>query len=215
MKRELDFFTIDGFPGWNQDWFTDWSMYHGGCGAVTACELCIQLARRFGDAALCPCNPSHPTREEFLAFSKVMKPYLSPRCQGIDTLDIYLFGLLWFWRDTGVRTFRAEGLSATRPWEEAREALRKSLDDGIPVPFLLLNHRDPKMKDLQWHWFNLVGYEDLPGDFLVKLVTYGEFHWLSLPALWDTGYGKKGGLILAQRCEDPGPGPEPRWRLRS
>ena len=43
--KELNYFIIDGAIGWNQDWFKEWWMNKGGCAAVTACDLCLYLAR--------------------------------------------------------------------------------------------------------------------------------------------------------------------------
>ena len=34
MKKELDYFTIEGCYGGNQDWFTNIVMNVGGCGAA-------------------------------------------------------------------------------------------------------------------------------------------------------------------------------------
>ena len=53
MKNELDYIQIEDGLGGNQDWFPEWDMYHGGCAAVTACDLCIYLALR-EDAASTP-----------------------------------------------------------------------------------------------------------------------------------------------------------------
>ena len=65
----------------------------GGCGAVTACDLCIYLAREYGWKQLYPYDPEHVSREDYIAFSRIMKPYLRPRMSGIDTLEIYMDGL--------------------------------------------------------------------------------------------------------------------------
>lgn len=186
---------MDGALGWNQNWFTDWSMYDGGCAAVTACDLCIYLARQKHLSALYPYDPKHPAKEEYLAFSKRMKPYLKPRWQGIDTLELHLSGLSAYWRDIGVFSLHGEGLSGNASWKQARELIRKQVDSGILVPCLLLYHKSVTLKDFQWHWFNLAGYEEFDGEFYVKAVTYGSFYWLNLQELWNTGYRSKGGLI--------------------
>ena len=49
MKKELDYFTIEGCYGGNQDWFTNIVMNVGGCGAGTACVSCIYLAKYISD----------------------------------------------------------------------------------------------------------------------------------------------------------------------
>ena len=41
------------------------------------------------------------------------------------------------------------------------------------------------------------GYDEKPdGRFMVKAVTYGGYEWLDFAKLWNTGYKRKGGLIL-------------------
>lgn len=192
---ELDYFSIDGSLGWNQNWFTDWSMYDGGCAAVTACDLCIHLARRKEFSALYPYDPVRPTKKEYLAFSEQMKPYLRPRWQGIDTLELYLSGLSAYWHDVGISSLYGEELPGTVPWQQARELVRRQIDSGIPVPCLLLYHKSIALKDFQWHWFHLAGYEEFDGAFYVKAVTYGSFYWLDMQELWNTGHRRKGGLI--------------------
>ena len=54
MKKELDYFMIDGEFGGNQDWFTNIVMNVGGCGAATACDSCIYLAKYKGMKELYP-----------------------------------------------------------------------------------------------------------------------------------------------------------------
>lgn len=74
LMNELNYFTIDGAIGWNQDWFKEWWMNKGGCAAVTACDLCLYLAREKGLAALYPFDAAHPRKEDYLLFSDIMSP---------------------------------------------------------------------------------------------------------------------------------------------
>ncbi len=63
MKQEknIDYFQIEGTPGGNQEWCTDFWMYLGGCGALAACDLSICLARNYGLKKCYPrrCIKSH------------------------------------------------------------------------------------------------------------------------------------------------------------
>lgn len=170
-------------------------MYGGGCGAVTACDLCIQLARQFGINILYPYDAHRVTRQDYRKFSNIMKPYLHPRWQGIDTLELYLDGLSAYWHSVGVYSLKGSGLPGTASWHETREFIRDRVDAGIPVPCLLLYHKSRAFKDFEWHWFNLAGYEELDNAFYVQAITYGRFHWLNLQKLWDTGQRRRGGLI--------------------
>lgn len=195
MKKELKYFTIDGALGWNQNWFKDKSMYLGGCGAVTACDLCIYLAREKGFSSLYPYDENQLNKQEYVEFSKIMKKYLAPRWTGIDTLEIYIKGFSNYLGDIGESSLKVEGLSASVAWEEGKKLIKDQIDSGMIVPFLLLNHKSHALKDYQWHWFNLAGYEEFNGEFHVEAITYGSFRWLNLQELWDTGYKKKGGII--------------------
>ncbi|MEH2956493.1 hypothetical protein [Candidatus Merdisoma sp. JLR.KK006] len=198
MKKELDYIRVDEALGGNQDWFLDPFMKGGGCAAVTACDLCIYFARHRGLRELYPYDAGRLGKEDYIRFSKQMKPYLRPRWQGIDTLDIYLEGIQAYWKDVDCKALSAKGLSGTEPFEMAKEAVCGQIDKGIPVPFLLLRHKEPRFKDYVWHWFNLAGYEEFEEEFFVKAVTYGEMEWLNLRKLWDTGFERRGGMILLQ-----------------
>ena len=54
MRKELEHFYIGEALGGSQDWFMDPFMKLGGCGAVTACDTCIWLARSQGAEWLYP-----------------------------------------------------------------------------------------------------------------------------------------------------------------
>ena len=193
--KTVSYYTIDGAPGWSQDWFRDWWMHLGGCAAVTACDSNILLARDFGRTALYPYDPTQVTRRDYERYAMQMKPYLRPRRTGIDRLSIYLEGITRFWHDRDVFSLRAEGLPGEAPWTDAWDLVRQQIDGGIVVPCLLLHHRDKAFDDFQWHWFNLAGYDERGGETMVQAVTYAHTFWLDLRALWHTGYAQKGGLV--------------------
>ncbi len=201
MKRELDYFRIADCYGGCQDWFLDPMMKGGGCAAVTACDTCIytdlyrpELVR--GDTGFYPYGKEHLTKRDYIRFSKVMKPYLRPRMSGIDRLELYMEGLGAYLSDRGLDTLEMEGFSGEEEEAKAREKVREQIDGGFPIPCLLLKHKNPKLKEYVWHWFLLTGYEALEETFLVKAVTYGEWEWLDLGELWNTGEERKGGLVL-------------------
>ena len=70
------------------------------------------------------------------------------------------------------------------------------IDKEIPIPFLLLKHKNSKLKELVWHWFLIVGYEKSDDELFIKIATYGKYNWISFNELWDTGYEEKGGMII-------------------
>ncbi|MBQ7263626.1 MAG: hypothetical protein IJR14_07880 [Synergistaceae bacterium] len=199
MRKELSYVRIEGSLGGSQDWLRERDMHRGGCAAVTACDLCIHLALHDGSRCLYPYDVERLDKESFIRFAQDMKPYLAPRYHGVDFLEIYLCGLSQYWHDTGYAGMRAEGLAGSAPFSAAEEAIRSQLDAGLPIPYLMLYHQDPALGDLEWHWFNLIGYEDVRDGLLVEVVTYGEPQWIGLRQLWETGEERRGGLIRLQR----------------
>ena len=193
QQKELPYFDIEGAYGGWQAWFTDRWMKIGGCAAVTACDVCIYLQLYRGMQRLYPFAIQHLTQADYVRFGMQMKPYLRPRYSGVDRLDLYITGLGGYLYDHGV-------MLGLVPWEgehseaETRRVIRRQIDAGLPIPCLLLRHQDPALQDITWHW--LTGYLCYEDMFFVKVVTYGSWRWLNLHLLWQTGYARKGGLVL-------------------
>ena len=196
MKKELDHYYIGDSYGGSQDWFTDLWMNRGGCGAVTAVECCISLALNRGLTQLYPFDASHVTKEDFLAFSMQMKPYLRPRPMGINKTSLFMDGFREYLATrppTGLTMTSVEG---SAPGEEAVDVIRRQLDLGFPVPYLMLLHHDRALEDFHWHWFVLNGYDEDSARFMVKAFTYSEWYWMDLRYLWDTRREDKGGFVV-------------------
>ena len=195
MKKELENFRIEEAYGGDQEWFLDPMMRIGGCAAVTACDSCIYFDLYKG-TKLYPYEKKQLTKKEYRRFGMRMKPYLRPRWSGIDTLEIYMEGFQKYLADQGCTAIRMLPFSGSRSVSEAKEVVKEQIDRRFPVPCLVLNHQNRAFKDYEWHWFLLTGYADSKGEDQVKIVTYGGRTWLDFAALWDTGYARKGGLIL-------------------
>ena len=196
VRKELDHFTVGESYGGDQESFSDPGMKMGGCGAVTACDLCIYLARHKGMPGLYPFDPDRVTAEDYQAFGMIMRAYLSPRLTGIHKTETYISGFNDYLDYCGVRPLRLRGLGGEEDPQVAVDLVRDQIDRGFPVPNLMLRHRDKKLKDYMWHWFLLNGYDDSGSSFKVKVVSYGEALWMDLRRLWRTGRVKKGGLVL-------------------
>lgn len=196
MRQVLEHFRVEGFYGWNQDWFPDFFMRMGGCAAVTACDSCVYFALRKGRRELIPFDPAHITREDYLKLSRMMKRTLGPRMRGVDRLELYQEGFAGYLQAAGVSEPKAEALHGSRPFGEAAESLQRQIETGCPVPFLLLRHTSGEFREYEWHWFLLMGYDCRPDQFLAQAVTYGTARWLDFGKLWETGLDERGGMIL-------------------
>lgn len=195
MGKELEYFKVGSAYGGCQDWFSDYMMRIGGCGAVTACDSCIYFDLYMG-TQLYPYDVNRLTRADYIRFGMEMKPYLRPRWSGIDTLQLFMEGFGDYLSGRGCTGIGMEPFRGNEPVERAREAIIRQINRCFPVPCLILNHKDPGYKAFEWHWFLLTGYERFVDECMVKVVTYGTWHWLDLRGLWNTGHRRKGGLIL-------------------
>ena len=195
MKKELDYFYIGNSYGGNQDWFNSLWMQRGGCAAETVCDTSVFLAMRHGMTHLYPFELP-VTKEDYISFADIMRPYLSPRWTGIDKLDIYIDGARDYFYDCGANNIRVLPWAGDNSLSATKEVVKRQLDNDVPIPVLTLKHRHPDMDFYVWHWYLLIGYEEIEYNFRVKAVTYSEAHWLDLDMLWDTGYSRKGGFII-------------------
>lgn len=201
MKRELDYFTVDGKPGGNQRWFWDPVLRIGGCAALCACDSCIALARANGLTELYPYDAACVTRREYKKFAKQMKHYLHPGFQGVPKLELFTAGLGNYLADQGEKRLRMTEFSGLEPVATAAEVIRAEIDAGFPIPCMMLRHENPAMKEYVWHWFLLTGWADEEDGFCVQATTYSASEWLSLDTLWNTGCEERGGLILYHLAE--------------
>ena len=198
MKRELEHFFIGDSYGGQQEWyprFTEFGMYIGGCAAITACDCSIYFTKYFG-RHLYPFDVQNISRTEYLEFGRIMEPYLYPRWSGVDKPEIYVDGYGRFLREHGENSLTLSPWPGENSYDDTREVVRRHIDAGFPLPCLILNHRAPELEDYNWHWFILNAYDERDGKFFVKAVTYGVGRWFDLAVLWDTGYQRRGGLIL-------------------
>lgn len=202
MKQELAYFYIGESFGGNQDWCFDPMMHLGGCAALTACDICIYLAKHKQMRNLCPFETETLNKKQYLRFAKIMKPYLRPRKNGVNRLDLYTEGFGRYLSDIGEGGLILDEFDGTVNAKDGWETVKTQIDDGYPAAYLMLKHQDKALEDFVWHWFLLVGYEESEKGRFVKTATYGEGLWLDFDNLWNTGFTEKGGMVLVRKKED-------------
>jgi len=205
MKKELEHFYIGDSYGGNQEWFRSFMMRIGGCAAETACDSSLYFAMHRGVENIYPFDLDRMkavTKENYVAFGHLMEPYLKPRMSGIDTPELYIKGYNEYLMTQGITNIGMHIFRGNEPYEAAADIVRTQIDTGYPIPTLILNHRNKALHDYVWHWFLINGYDESDDRFLVKALTYSSWRWLDLKELWDTGYSRKGGLVIYEIFED-------------
>lgn len=203
MKQafHIDYYSIEGSPGGNQDWCGDFWMNLGGCAALAAGDMAICLSKNYGLKDCCPYDPDRMTVREYSDYAMILKPYIRPRFNGVTRLSIFTDGFARYLADRGYEP-EYEVCPGREDVKTAAEFLRKALSRNLPVACLILSHRNPDFKDLNWHWFSLTGYEIENGQFKVFYHTYGEKLSADLEKLWNTGSALKGGLVALKGVKE-------------
>lgn len=198
MHNEIEFITVDGrHYGGDQNWGRRFIMRLGGCSTVTACEIALCLARSGGELRrLYPFDTGNVTRDDFITYCEEVFAFVHPGLRGLTDIRKYADGLARFAGSCGVR-LRIRTLDGSCSTQAASEFIRENVDAGLPVAYLMLNHKDPRFEDFEWHWFTVTGYRIVHEDTELKVATYGRSHLLSLNDAWNTGYRWKGGLVAA------------------
>ena len=196
----IDYYSIEGSPGGNQDWCRDFWMNLGGCAALAAGDMAICLSKNYGLDDCCPYLPDSMTIKDYDEYSMILKPYIRPRFNGVTRLSIFTEGFGRYLKDRGYEA-EFELCVGKDDSDKARDFIIEALSRNLPVACLILSHRDPDLKDLNWHWFSLTGYEYVDGRFCVVYHTYGEKLTVDFEKLWNTGSPIKGGLVALKAVE--------------
>ncbi len=197
MLKELDYFWVGEEYGGRQSLLPDMIMRFAGCAAVTACDSLIYMTLYKNLKNLCPFSTDQLRGRDYVAFFKTVKPYLRPRLMGINRLEIFVAAFKKFLKEHGTFFLDVMPWSGDHDEQDTVNTIRQQIDRGFLIPYLLLHHKNPNFENYEWHWFLLTGYDEKPdGRFMVKAVTYGAYEWLDFAKLWNTGYDRKGGLIL-------------------
>ena len=197
MLKELDYFWVGEEYGGRQSLLPDMIMRSAGCAAVTACDSLIYMTLYKNLKNLCPFSTDQLRGRDYVAFFKTVKPYLRPRLMGINRLEIFVAAFKKFLKEHGTFFLDVLPWSGDHDEQDTVNTIRQQIDRGFLIPYLLLHHKNPNFENYEWHWFLLTGYDEKPdGRFMVKAVTYGAYEWLDFAKLWNTGYDRKGGLIL-------------------
>lgn len=190
----IDYYNIEGSPGGNQDWCKDFWMNLGGCAALAAGDMAICLSKNYGLKDCCPYDPDSMTKKDYDEYAMILKPYIRPRFNGVTRLSIFTEGFRHYLMDRGYEPEYELCVGREDPGK-AEQFIIEALSRNLPVACLILSHRDPGLKDLNWHWFSLTGYEYKEERFRVIYHTYGEKLAVDFEKLWNTGSPLRGGLV--------------------
>lgn len=202
MVKEIPFLNIDGNYGGDQNWLPEHKMKRGGCSTVVAVEMSSCL--KFMDKKYETLSPldEHTSKERFIDFSVEMFKYVWPKYRGLPSLDYFEECYNDYAKTVNFKP-KYEKLDEAESYEAAEAFVKKNIDEGYPIGYLLLEHESRLVFDITWHWFTVTGYEETGDGIDVIFGTWGERCRLPLRHLWNKGNPEKpvmedeeGGLIV-------------------
>ena len=104
-------------------------------------------------------------------------------------------------KDVGESNLSMKPLYGEESYDKAKNVVIQQIENKYPIPCLILHHKNHDFEEYVWHWFLLIGYKEYDDNIMVKAVTYGNYEWLDLKELWNTGHERKGGLIIFNQDE--------------
>ena len=167
MRKELccPYITKDekiiGYGG-NQEWFHGDFQRLAGCGSVTGSNLAaIYAATRKDYKNLYQPDPrtDGSDKEQYLKLMETMFQYMKPGFMGYPLIGRFAKDFRRYAADRGV-TLESEQLFMPKKKAQALDFILPALEEDHPVAFLILKHPAYELREDNWHWVTITGFDD-------------------------------------------------------
>ncbi len=165
IKKELNFPVVYnngtniGYGG-NQEWFAGSWQRKAGCASTSGANLAAYYASNFPEMKHLYQGDTNPfTMEEYLHSMEEMYTYMTPGPRGFPYVKSYAKQFTKFCNERGIslEPIIMESINST---QEAYEFVKRSINNNFPVALLILHHRAKELKEDNWHWVTITGYEE-------------------------------------------------------
>lgn len=167
MKKELRCPQIikDGKMigyGGNQEWFPGDFQRLAGCGSVTGSNMAaIYALSHEGWDALYPIENGHDAveYEQYLNLMQSMYRYMKPGFMGYPLIGRFAKDFKRYAADRGI-FLSSEQLFLPKSKEQALDFILPALKEDHPVAFLILRHPAYELREDNWHWVTITGFDE-------------------------------------------------------
>lgn len=167
MKKELccPYITKEGRVigyGGDQEWFPGDFQRLAGCGSVTGSNMAaIYALSHTKYRALYPQDTGKDKieQEHYLNLMQTMYQYMKPGFMGYPLIGIFAKDFKKYALDRGIH-FKSEQLFLPKTKKEALDFILPALKEGHPVAFLILRHPAYELREDNWHWVTITGFDE-------------------------------------------------------
>lgn len=146
--------------GGNQEWFSDEFQRRAGCGSVTGSNIAAIYALE--DARLDSLYQAKAKTfevEEYLKQMETMYSYMKPGFMGYPLIGRFAKDFMHYADDCGI-SLNATQLFLPKEKDRSLEFIIKAIDHHDPVALLILRHPAKELREDNWHWVTITGYNE-------------------------------------------------------
>lgn len=165
MKKELHCPLImkDGELigyGGNQEWFPGSFQRLAGCGSVTGSNIAAIYAQTREDMrALYQPRQKRDTYEAYLQLMETMYGYMKPGFMGYPLIGKFAKDFISYAKDRGV-ILKSDSLFLPKEKHRALDFIFQGISRENPVAFLILRHPAKELREDNWHWVTITGFDE-------------------------------------------------------
>lgn len=150
---------IVGYGG-NQEWFSGSFQRLAGCGSVTGSNMAaIYAASRPEMRALYHPEYEAEAYESYLKLMEDMYDYMKPGFMGYPLIGRFAKDFKAYAADRGVM-LQSDELFLPKEKKQILDFIFKGILDGHPVAFLILRHPAKELREDNWHWVTITGFDE-------------------------------------------------------
>lgn len=152
---------IIGYGG-NQEWFLESFQRLAGCGSVTGSNIAaIYAMSKKSFRSLYEPSKEKNERElkEYLGLMQTMYQYMKPGFMGYPLIGRFAKDFKKYAAERGVK-LESEQLFLPKTKRQALDFIVPALKEGHPVAFLILRHPAYELREDNWHWVTITGFDE-------------------------------------------------------
>lgn len=152
---------IIGYGG-NQEWFPGDFQRLAGCGSVTGSNIAAIYAMSKEEYRVLYELQDHMDEREqtqYLKLMQTMYTYMKPGFMGYPLIGRFAKDFKRYASNRGI-TLKSEQLFLPKSKQQALDFILPSIRNGDPVAFLILRHPAYELREDNWHWVTITGFDE-------------------------------------------------------
>lgn len=150
---------IIGYGG-NQEWFSGSFQRLAGCGSVTGSNIAAIYAKTKPKMkALYQWELNADNYDAYLKLMETMYGYMKPGFMGYPLIGRFAKDFKAYAADRGI-VLESKSLFLPKEKNQALEFIFQGICNGDPVAFLILRHPAKELREDNWHWVTVTGFDE-------------------------------------------------------